>query len=181
MSNVTAGGSSIPEVHALLATLVAAKPGGRFAETGTATGKGARAIADAMDEESTFVTVEVDSARYSQAVEHLAGTRAEVVQGRWEDVLPQRGPFDLLFADGGIREAGGIGVVIPLLASGGFLVKDDMSPGRPIEGDEIREAMLRDERLIAVEVMTTATTSAIVAVRRERPPTGHQTRPNAAR
>lgn len=163
---MTAGGSSIPEVHALLATLVAAKPGGRFAETGTAYGRGARAIADAMDEESTFVTVEVDSARYKRAVEHLVGTRAEVVHGRWEDVLPLRAPFDLLFADGGIREAGGIGVVIPLVAPGGFLVKDDMSPGRTIEGDDIREGMLRDERLIAVEVMTTTTTAAIVAVRR---------------
>ena len=119
-----------------------------------------------MDEESTFVTVEVDSARYKRAVEHLVGTRAEVVHGRWEDVLPLRAPFDLLFADGGIREAGGIGVVIPLVAPGGFLVKDDMSPGRTIEGDDIREGMLRDERLIAVEVMTTTTTAAIVAVRR---------------
>ncbi|HEY6963281.1 MAG TPA: class I SAM-dependent methyltransferase [Gaiellaceae bacterium] len=155
-------------MHALLATLVAAKPGGRFAETGTAYGEGARAIAAAMDEDSTFVTVEVDSSRHRQAVEHLAGTRAEVVLGRWEDVLPARAPFDLVFADGGVREAGGIGVVIPLVAPGGFLVKDDMSPGRPIEGDEIREVMLRDERLIAVEVMTTATTAAIVAVRRSQ-------------
>ena len=163
---VTAGGSSIPEVQKLLATLVASKPRGRFAETGTAYGSGARAIADAMDEESTFVTVERDPERYRQAIAHLAGTRAEVLHGRWEDVLPQRAPFDLLFADGGIREAGGIDVVIPLVAPGGFLVKDDMSPGRPIEGDEIREVMLRDERLTAVEVMTTPTTAAIVAVRR---------------
>ena len=163
---MTAGGSSIPEVRALLATLAAAKPGGRFAEIGTAYGDGARAIAEAMDENSTFVTVEVDATRCAQAVENLAGTRAEVVHGRWEDVLPQRGPFDLVFADGGVREAGGIGVVIPLLSPGGFLVKDDMSPGRPIEGDEIREVMLRDTRLIAVEVMTTPTTAAIVAARR---------------
>lgn len=163
---VTAGGSSIPEVHALLATLVASKPAGRFAETGTAFGAGARAIADAMDSESTFVTIEVDRDRYRRAVDYLAGTRAEVVHGRWEDVLPPRAPFDLVFADGGVREAGGIDVVIPLVAPGGFLVKDDMTPGRPIDGDEIREVMLRDERLVAVEVMTTATTAAIVAVRR---------------
>jgi len=163
---MTAGGSSIPEVHALLATLVASKPGGRFAETGTAFGAGARAIVDAMDGESTFVTVEVDADRYRHAAAHLAGTRAEVVHGRWEDVLPERAPFDLLFADGGVREAGGIEVVIPLVAPGGFLVKDDMTPGRSIEGDEIREVMVRDKRLVASEVMTTATSAAIVAVRR---------------
>jgi hypothetical protein len=39
-------------------------------------------------------------------------------------------------------------------------------PGRPVEGDDIRQVLLRDDRLIAVEVMTTATTAAIVAVRR---------------
>ena len=35
---MTGGGSSIPEVQRLLATLVASKPGGRIAEIGTAFG-----------------------------------------------------------------------------------------------------------------------------------------------
>lgn len=164
---MTGGGSSIPQVHALLATLVASKPGGRLAETGTAFGHGARAIADAMDTESTFVTVELDPGRYEQAVEHLAGTRAEVIQGRWEDVLPQRAPFDFLFADGGLRSAvDGLELSISLLAPGGLLLKDDMSPGRAIEGDEIREWLFRDPRLVAAEILTTPTSAAIVAVRR---------------
>jgi len=164
---VTDGGSSIPEVHALLATLVAAKPGGRFAETGTAFGKGARAIAEAMDERASFVTVELDPDRYEQAVAALSGTRAEAVLGYWHDVLPHRAPFDLLFADGGVRETeGGFELLISLLAPGGILVKDDMSPGRPIDGDEIREWLLRDPRLSATEVMTAPTTAAIIATRR---------------
>jgi predicted O-methyltransferase YrrM len=164
---VTAGGSSIPEVQALLATLVASKPAGRVAEMGTAFGRGARAIADAMDDRSTFVTVESDPARYHQAVEHLIGTRAEVVHGRWGDVLPERAPFDLLFADGGLRTAvNGYELSVSLLATGGILVKDDMSPGRAIDGDEIREWLFGDPRLIATEVLTTPTTAAIIAVRR---------------
>ena len=164
---MTDGGSSIPEVHALLATLVAAKAGGRFAETGTAFGKGARAIAEAMDEKASFVTVEVDPDRYEQAAAELAGTRAELVLGYWHDELPQRAPFDLLFADGGVRETeGGLELLISLLAPGGVLVKDDMSPGRPIDGDEIREWLLRDPRLIATEILTTPNTAAIIAVRR---------------
>jgi predicted O-methyltransferase YrrM len=164
---VTDGGSSIREVQKLLAALVASKPGGRFAEMGAAFGKGARAIADAMDEESSLVTVELDAERYDRAVAELAGTRAEVVHGYWHDVLPQRAPFDLLFADGGLRSTeGGFELSISLLARGGVLVKDDMSPGRPIDGDEIREWLLRDPRLIAAEVMTTSSTAAIIAVRR---------------
>lgn len=164
---VTDGGSSIPEVQALLATLVASKPGGRFAETGTAFGKGARAIAEAMDEKASFVTVELDADRYEQAAAELAGTRAEVIHGHWHDVLPQRGPFDLLFADAGLRGTeGGLELSISLLAPGGVLVKDDMSPARPIDGDEIREGLLRDPRLIATEVLTTPSTAAIIAVRR---------------
>ena len=164
---MTDGGSSIPEVHALLRTLVASKPGGRFAETGTAFGKGARAIASAMDSASCFVTVEVDRERYEVAASELSGTRAEVVHGRWHDVLPQRAPFDLLFADGGLRDTdGGFELSISLLAPGGFLVKDDMSPGRPIDGDEIREWLFRDPRLVATEVLTTPSTAAIVAARR---------------
>src|SRR5689334_21742055 len=164
---MTDGGSSIPEVHALLAALVASKPGGRFAEAGTAFGEGARAIAAPMDAASSFVTVEIDRRRYERAAAELSGTRAEVVHGRWVDVLPQRAPFDLLFADGGLRDTdGGLELSISLLAPGGFLVKDDMSPGRPIEGDEIREWLFRDSRLVATEVLTTPSTAAIVAVRR---------------
>jgi predicted O-methyltransferase YrrM len=164
---VTDGGSSIPEVHALLATLVASKPGGQLAETGTAFGQGARAIAEAMDETATFVTVELDPDRYEQAAAELAGTRAEVIHGHWRDVLPPRAPFDLLFADGGLRTTeGGFELSILLLAPGGVLVKDDMSPGRPVDGDEIREWLFRDPRLIATEVLTTPSTAAIIAVRR---------------
>lgn len=164
---MTDGGSSIPEVHALLATLAASKPGGRFAETGTAFGKGARAIADAMDEEASFVTFELDPERHEQAAAELAGTRAEVVHGHWHDVLPERAPFDLLFADGGLRSTeGGLELCISLLAPGGVLVKDDMTPGRPIDSDEIREGLLGDPRLIATEVLTTPSTAAIIAVRR---------------
>ncbi len=138
-----------------------------FLVPGTAFGKAARAIAEAMDNESTFVTVELDPGRYTHAAEHLAGTRAEVVHGHWRDVLPQRAPFDLLFADGGLRSTEvGFELAISLLALGGLLVKDDMSPGRAIDGDEIREWLFRDPRLIATEVLTTPSTAAIIAVRR---------------
>lgn len=77
MHRVTGGGSSIPEVQALLSTLVASKPGGRIAEIGTAFGAGATAIVEALPADATFVTVEPDPARYAEACSALAGTRVE--------------------------------------------------------------------------------------------------------
>jgi predicted O-methyltransferase YrrM len=162
---VTAGGSSIPEVRRLLAALVASKPSGRIAEIGTAFGEGARAIADAMGPEATFVTVEPDPERYAHARRALAGTRAQLVNGRWEELLPARGPFDVVFFDGGTR-GDTIELAISLLAPGGVLVKDDLMPGAPTAGDLVREALLGDERLIGVEVLVTPAMSAILAVRR---------------
>ena len=76
--------------------------------------------------------------------------------------LPHRGPFDVVFADGGV----GYEQAIDLLAPGGILIKDDLTPGRPIEGDPTREALLLDERVEAVEVLVTPGMACIVAVRR---------------
>jgi predicted O-methyltransferase YrrM len=159
---VTAGGSSIPEVPQLVATLVASKPGGRIAEIGTAFGEGALAIVAALSGEASFVTVEVDPERADRARHALAGTPAETLVGDWRELLPPRGPFDLVFADGGVA----YDLVADLLAPGGIVVKDDLTPGRAIEGDATREALLLDERLVATELLVTPEMAAIVAVRR---------------
>jgi predicted O-methyltransferase YrrM len=95
----------------------------------------------------------------------LAGTRAEAVLGRWQDVLPSRAPFDLVFFDGGARE-GDAAAVLDLLAPGGVVVKDDLTPGRAVEGDPIKELLLRHPDLVGVEILTTPDMAAIVAVRR---------------
>ena len=160
---MTAGAYSIPEVQRLLATLVASKPGGRVAEIGTAYGEGARAIVDALPADATFVTVEIDRKRAANAREALAGTRAEVLEGDWRDLLPQRGPFDLLFADGGRDYER----VIDLLAPGGIVVKDDLSPDWAAkESDPTRRALLADPRVEAIEILVREDMAAIVAVRR---------------
>jgi predicted O-methyltransferase YrrM len=161
---LTAGGSSLPEVQRLVAALVAAKPGGRVAEIGTAFGEGAAAIAAVLPRDATFVTVEKDPERAAEARKRLAGTRAELLEAMWQDVLPQRGPFDLVFFDGGQRS--NLNDVIELLAPGGILVKDDLTPGRAIDGDPVREAFLRDERLAAAEILVRPDMAAIVACRR---------------
>jgi predicted O-methyltransferase YrrM len=159
---LTAGAYSIPEVQALLATLVASKPGGRIAEIGTSYGEGARAIVDALPEQATFVTVEIDPERVARARAALAGTRAEVLEGDWHDLLPRRGPFDFVFADGG----GDYGAVADLLAPGGILVKDDLTPDYADKAhDPARRALLDDPRLVATELLVRSDMAVIVAVR----------------
>jgi predicted O-methyltransferase YrrM len=159
---VTAGAYSIPEVQRLLATLVASKPGGKIAEIGTSYGDGARAIVAALSAGATLVTVELDRERAAQAREALAGTQAEVLEGDWRDHLPQRAPFDMVFADGGISYP----EVVDLLAPGGIAVKDDLTPGRAIAGDATREVLLLDPRLEATEILVTPEMACIIAVRR---------------
>ena len=82
-------------------------------------------------------------------------------------MLRGRGPFGLVFADGGLRpvteekwEA-----ILALVEPGGIIVKDDMTPGRAVEGDEVREFLLRDPRLAAAEILARPEMAVIVAVR----------------
>jgi predicted O-methyltransferase YrrM len=159
---MTGGAYSIPEVQRLVATLVASKPHGRIAEIGTSYGDGAAAIVAALPPGTSFVTVEVDSERAAQARARLAGTPAKVLDGDWRDLLPQLAPFDVVFADGGVA----YDRVVDLLAVGGILVKDDLTPGRPVAGDAAREALLLDPRVEATEVLVTPAMACIVAVRR---------------
>jgi len=149
-------------VQQLVAALVASKPGGRIAEIGTSYGDGAKAILAALPHGTSFVTVEVDPDRAAQARDALHGTEAQVLEGDWRDHLPQLGPFDVVFADGGV----GYDEVIDLLAPGGLLVKDDLTPGVAIEGDATREALLLDPRVIATEILVTPEMACIVATRR---------------
>jgi predicted O-methyltransferase YrrM len=159
---LTAGAYSIPEVQRLVATLVASKPGGRIAEIGTSYGDGAKAIVQALQHQASFVTVELDGERAAQARVALEGTQAEVLEGDWRDVLPARAPFDVVFADGGVA----YDLVTDLLAPGGILVKDDLTPGEETAGDSTREALLLDPRLEAAEILVTPAMACIVAVRR---------------
>jgi predicted O-methyltransferase YrrM len=155
---MTDGGSSTPEVHALLRVLAAGRD---VAEIGTAYGEGAAALAETA---RSVVTVESDPERAAVARARLARyANVELLVGDCYEALRGRGPFGLVFVDGGRPfdwEA-----ILALLEPGGLLVKDDLTPGRPVEGDPVREFLLRDARLAGVEILTTPTTAAIVAVR----------------
>jgi predicted O-methyltransferase YrrM len=154
---LTGGGSSIPEVQRLLQVLAAGK---RSAETGTAFGEGAAAIASVA---ASLVTVECNRERAAIAADRLSGfDNVELIVGDWRDHLPDRAPFEFLFFDAGKFDEA---QAIELVAPGGLLLKDDLTPGWP-GPDPVRELLFNHPQLIAVEILTTPQTAAIVASRR---------------
>jgi predicted O-methyltransferase YrrM len=154
---LTDGGSSIPETRALLRALAAGRD---VAELGTAFGAGSAAMAETA---RSVVTVELDPERAAAARRRLAGlANVEALEGDAYELLRGRGPFGLVFADGGAYDWEAI---LALTGPGGLIVKDDLTPGRATEGDPVREFLLRDPRLAAAEILVTAWMAAIVAVR----------------
>ena len=151
---MTDGSTAIPEVHALLRVLAADRD---VLELGSAFGVGAAALAETA---RSVVTVESDPERAAatrERVRDLPNVRA--LAGDWRQV---DGTYGLVFADHGDYEWERI---LRLTAVGGYIVKDDLTPGRPIDGDPVREFLLRDPRLAAAEILTRPDAAAIVAVR----------------
>lgn len=161
-------GSSIPEVGRLLHVLAAQRGRGRVGEIGTGTGVGAAWIVSALPPEVPFVTVELDAERAATASELFADDEnAKVLHGDWHELMPPEAPFDLLFYDGGGKQQPELDgeQVIGLLAPGGTLVLDDLTPARP-GPDLVREFWLEHPGLAAIELLTTPKTAVILAIRR---------------
>ena len=135
------------------------------AEMGSAFGETAAVMRETG---RSVVTVELYPDRAATARERLRDLpNVETLEGDVYEVLRGRGPFGLVFADGGLRpvteekwEA-----ILALVEPGGIIVKDDMTPGRAVEGDEVREYLLRDPRLAAAEILARPEMAVIVAVR----------------
>jgi predicted O-methyltransferase YrrM len=159
---LTGGATAIPEVQALLRVLAAGRD---VVEMGAAYGETAAVMAETA---RSVVTVERDPERVVVARGRLAGmANAELLEGDVFEELRGRGPFGLVFVDGGLRPSTDEkwDAILALVEPGGLLVKDDMSPGRPVEGNEIREFLLRDPRLAATELLVTPEMAVIVAAK----------------
>ncbi len=127
---------------------------------GTAFGEGAAAIASTA---RSLVTVELDPDRVTIAAYRLRRfPNVELILGDWRDHLRQRAPFDLLFFDGGRFEEAPD--AIDLVAAGGLIVKDDLTPDRQ-GADPVRELLFNNPKLLAVELLTTPRTAVVLAVR----------------
>jgi predicted O-methyltransferase YrrM len=155
---LTRGGTATPEVQALLRALATGRD---VAELGAAYGETAALLAETA---RSVVTVELDPERVAVARERLRGiANVELLEGDAYEQLRGRGPFGLVFADGGRPydwEA-----ILALTEPGGLIVKDDLTPGRPVEGDPVREFLLRDPRVAAAEILATLEAALIVASR----------------
>ena len=153
---MTAGATAIPEVQALLRVLATGRD---VAELGAAYGETATLLAQTA---RSVVTVERDPERVAVARDRLHElANVELLEGDAYEELRGRGPFGLVFADGGRPydwEA-----ILALTEPGGLIVKDDLTPGRPVEGDDVREFLLRDTRLAAAEILATPELAVIVA------------------
>ena len=151
----------LPGVGRFLAVLAAGCAGGRIGELGTGAGIGAGWMASAMPADCVLVTVEIDEALASAARELLAGdTRVEVLTGDALGVIPGRGPFDLLFADSGVRDPADFAALVSLLRLGGRIVMDDVTPEQalpadsPLRADDIKRGFFSGEpRLTWTEVV----------------------------
>lgn len=151
----------LPGVGRFLGVLAAGCAGGRIGEIGTGVGVGAAWMASAMPADCTLITVEIDAGRAAAAARLLAGDhRVEVLVGDARELLPGRGPFDLLFADGGWRDPAGLASLAGLLRPGGKIVMDDVTPLRalppgspPPAGDVKRDFFFGDGRLVSAEVV----------------------------
>lgn len=160
--------SCIPEVGRLLHVLAASRGRERVAEIGTGCGVGTAWLVSALPAGVPVYTAEVDEKRAAAAAGVFGGDRdVHVLTGDWRKLLPPQAPFDLVFFDAAKqqrpREDGEL--VAGMLTPGGIAVLDDMTPGRP-GPDPLREFWLGHDELAAAEVLTTPTSSAILAVRR---------------
>lgn len=166
--------SCIREVGRLLRTAAAAKPGGVVAESGTGSGVGTAWLHSGLGVGARLVTVERDEKLARRAAGVFADdSRVGVLTGDWR-LLERHAPFDVFFCDGGGKRDDPRRVV-ELLAPGGILVLDDFTPSAEWpprfggEVDELRLFYLTHPELDATEVLTTPTSSAVVAARRQAP------------
>jgi len=158
-------------VGRLLATMSAAKPAGRVAESGTGYGVGTAWLHSGLGRAATLVTVDRDPACTAAAASVFAGdNRVDVLTGDWKE-LESRAPFDLFFCDGGGKRDDPQRVV-DWLVPGGVLVLDDFTPSAawppPYNGavDDLRVLYLTHPQLVAVEVELGPGQGVIIATRR---------------
>jgi hypothetical protein len=150
---LTDGATATREVQALVRALAAGRD---VAEMGAAFGETAALLAEIA---RSVVTVERDPERVVVARERLAGlANVELLEGDVYEQLHGRGPFGLVFADGG-RPYDWEAI---LRSPAGGRRQDDLTPA--VQSRDTREVLLRDPRLAAAEILATPDMAAIVAV-----------------
>jgi predicted O-methyltransferase YrrM len=116
---------------ALLRTLAASKPGGRFLELGTGTGVATAWVLDGMDATSQLVSVDVDAKLQESAREALGHDARLTLILEDAAAFLERQPvasFDFVFADAMRGKYENLDDALRIVRAGGFYVIDDMLP-----------------------------------------------------
>ncbi|GAB4020362.1 hypothetical protein GCM10028808_61240 [Spirosoma migulaei] len=123
--------ASDPLTCALLSTLAASKPSGKFLELGTGTGLATAWILAGMDQQSTLLSVDNDSACLDIARHYLSeDARLQLINADGGEWLKAAGDqaFDYIFADTWPGKYLLLDETLALLKPGGFYLIDDMLP-----------------------------------------------------
>ncbi len=116
---------------ALLRTLAASKPGGRFLELGTGTGVATAWVLDGMDSTAELFSIDVNPDFQSAASEALGHDGRLTLISEDAVAFLQRQPaasFDFVFADALRGKYDGLDEALRVVRPGGFYVIDDMLP-----------------------------------------------------
>jgi predicted O-methyltransferase YrrM len=150
----------LPGTGRFLAMLAAGCTGGRIGELGTGAGIGTGWMASAMPADCTLITAEIDERLASMVRELVArDPRIGVITGDALGVMSGRGPFDLLFADSGIRHEADFATLVGLLRPGGRIVMDDLTPQRalapdsPLLASDLKRQLFTHPGLVSAEVV----------------------------
>jgi predicted O-methyltransferase YrrM len=123
--------ASEPRTGALLRTLAASKPAGKFLELGTGTGLATAWILDGMDADSKLVSVDTDAA-VQQVAQDLLGSDVRlklVTQDGAAFLRSQHAEsFDFVFADAMPGKYEALDDALSVVKHGGFYIVDDMLP-----------------------------------------------------
>ncbi len=159
------------ETGRLLAALAATRTG-TIAEFGTGCGVGTAWLRSGAPEGVRLLTAELNATLAAAAAEIFAeDDSVEVMTADWS-TLRGHAPFSLLFMDAEEGASLTVNEVVDLVAPGGIVVLDDLTPCQSwppvVDGrvDLVREQWLDDERFVASEVMVAPDASVVIATRR---------------
>ncbi len=141
----------LPGVGRFLAMLAAGCRGGVIAELGTGAGIGAAWMASAMPADCTLLTAELDAGLATAAAGLLASDpRIRVLAGDAVVMLAPYAPFDLIFADCGVRDGAAFAGLCEQLRPGGRIVMDDLTPvlalpsGSPLRQFDVKRRLFAE-------------------------------------
>jgi predicted O-methyltransferase YrrM len=130
-----------------------------IAELGTGAGIGTAWLATAMPPDGRLITAELNAGLAAAArALFTADSRVEVITGDAMRAIAGRGPFDLIFADCGVRDEEQFSRLVDQLRPGGRIVMDDVTPtaaGERAPADDLKRGFFTSPRLVSTEVVLT--------------------------